>query len=401
MGTTAQGIAARLLQTPWWVQALIIWGVSRVWAAVIFAVVDRQAPDGPWGETPLGYVNFMAIWDGAWYERIHDSGYPTELPRDASGTVQENQWAFYPVFPLAVRAITGLTGLPWALTASTLALLAGFAAAVVIARLFREFLSPTTAVWALALVAFGPTSPVFQTAYAESLHLALVATALLLILRGQALLAAPVILVMCLTRPAGVPFAAALGLTWVVSSVVALRRGTRSWPGIFGDKWFWLALWSCACALLWPGIAWLATGELSAYTDTETAWRAGSLVPFEPWLALGTRFFGPVLAPLAVLVLAGAFILLVTTRIVRQSLPLLLWMWVVCYAVYLAAFLHPQSSTFRMLIPMFVLAAPLMAVSDSRAYRWTLVIVGAMFQIVWVGYLWQWSPLPGGGDYPP
>ncbi|MDO5617181.1 hypothetical protein [Kocuria sp.] len=396
-----------LSRAPWWVQALLVWLASRLWAGVIFAVVDRQAPTGPWGPTPLGYFNFMTIWDGQWYQSVHDAGYPAELPRDAAGTVQPNAWAFFPVFPLLVRGITAFTGLPWAVTASTVALLAGFGAAVLILKLFRDILPNGAALWALAVVAFGPASPVFQTAYAESLHLAMLAGVLLLVLRGQVLWSVGLILLMCLTRPAGVPFAAALGLTWLIHAVGHLGRARAAGtlqvgtvPAVF-NKWFWLAVWACVCAMLWPAFAWAVTGEIGAYTDTETAWRGSSLLVFEPWLALGNRFFGPALGWLAVLVVIVVFFLLITTRVVRQTLPLVVWMWVACYAVYLLAFLHPQSSTFRMLIPLFVLAAPLVAASPSRSYRITLVVVGALFQIVWIGYLWQWSPLPGGGDWPP
>lgn len=395
------------IRLPWWGQALLIWLVSRMWAALLFVVVDRQSPDGPWGPTPLGYFNVLTIWDGQWYERVHDGGYPAELPRDANATVQPNEWAFYPVFPLVVRAITAVTGLPWALAASTVALLAGFAAAVVILKLFREFLAPASALWALAVVAFGPVSPIFQTAYAESLHVALLAGALLLAVRGRALWSVGLILVMCLTRPAGVPFAAALGLTWFTHSVATLRthgaNGTLGVPQVLGvfNRWFWLAVWASACALIWPALAWVVTGEVGAYTQTETAWRGTSLVVFEPWFALGARFLGPYLGWLVVVAVVAGFALLITTRTVRATLPLIVWMWVACYALYLLAFLHPQSSTFRMLAPLFVLAAPLVAASPARSYRITLVVVGALFQIVWVGYLWQWSPLPGGGDWPP
>lgn len=101
------------------------------------------------------------------------------------------------------------------------------------------------------------------------------------------------------------------------------------------------------------------------------------------------------------LVLVVLWVLLMTTTAVRRTLPLGLQVWVHAYAVYLLLFLHPQSSTPRLLLPLFVLAAPLVAVSESRAYRWGLVVVCALSQIVWVGVLWQWSPLPQGGDYPP
>lgn len=394
-------VGARLARQPLWLQALLIWAVARAWSALVLIVVDRQAPDGPWGQTPLGYFATAGIWDGTWYERIHDDGYPTRIPRDETGRVEENSWAFYPVFPLLVRALTGLTGASWTIAAPLVALLTGFAAALAIAALFGHLLGRRDGAWALAVVGFCAVSPILQTAYAESLHLALLALSLLLVLQRRAALAAVAILVMCLTRPAGVPFAAALGIAWAIRALGVLReRGPGAVLDVF-DRWFWLAVWACACALAWPVIAWLVTGEPGAYTETETAWRGTSLVPVEPWLNLGGRLLGEGWGWLFLLVVVGLWVLLMTTTAVRRSLPLGLQVWAHAYAVYLLLFLHPQSSTPRMLLPLFMLAAPLIAVSESRAYRWGLVVVCALSQIVWVGVLWQWSPLPQGGDYPP
>ena len=392
---------ARLARQPLWLQVLLLWAVARAWSALVLIVIDRQAPDGPWGETPLGYFATAGIWDGEWYQRIHDDGYPTQIPRDRTGSAEENAWAFYPVFPLLVRGITSLTGAPWSIVAPLVSLAASFAAALAIAALFRRLLGQHDALWALAVVGLCAVSPILQTAYAESLHLALLALSLLLVLQRRSALAAVAILVMCLSRPAGVPFAAALGIVWALRAVRVL---TERGPGGLGqvlDRWFWLALWACACALAWPAIAWLATGEPRAYTDTETAWRGTSLVPLEPWAVLGAQLLGEGWGWLFVLVLVVLWVLLMTTTAVRRTLPLGLQVWVHAYAVYLLLFLHPQSSTPRLLLPLFVLAAPLVAVSESRAYRWGLVVVCALSQIVWVGVLWQWSPLPQGGDYPP
>lgn len=406
LGGALRGAGSWLLHRPWWLQALLVWAASRAWGVLLFTVVDRQSyRDGPWGEGPLGYFRYVSIWDGSWYESILTEGYPTEIPRDAEGTAQANAWAFYPVYPYLVRVLMQVTGLPWSAAASSAALVFGFGAAVLMLQLFRRLLPGPGALWALAVVAFSAAAPVLQAAYAESLHLGLLAAALLLVLDRRALWAAPLILVLCLTRPAGVPFAAALGLTWFIRSCLALREQEPEHrlghlPGLF-DRWFWLALWACACALLWPLIAWLVTGEPRAYTDTETAWRGTGLVVVEPWLALGGRLLGQGWGWLLLLAVAGGFGLVMTSRVVRAVLPLGVRVWAIAYGVYLLLFLHPQSSTFRMLLPLFVLAVPLVALSDSRAYRWLLVIVGVLSQIVWVGYLWQWSPLPGGGDYPP
>lgn len=392
---------ARLARQPLWLQALLLWAVARAWSALVLIVVDRQAPDGPWGQTPLGYFATAGIWDGTWYESIHDDGYPTRIPRDETGRVEENAWAFYPVFPLLVRTVTGLTGASWTIAAPSVALVAGFAAALAIAALFRHLLGRRDGLWALAVVGLCAVSPILQTAYAESLHLALLALSLLLVLQRRAALAAVAILLMCLTRPAGVPFAAALGIVWAIRALGMLReRGPGAVLDVF-DRGFWLALWACACALAWPVIAWTATGEPGAYTETETAWRGTALVPIEPWLNLGGQLLGKGWGWLFLLVVVVLWLLLMTTTAVRRSLPLGLQVWAHAYAVYLLLFLHPQSSTLRMLLPLFVLAAPLIAVSESRAFRWCLVVVCALSQIVWVGVLWQWSPLPQGGDYPP
>ena len=40
-------------------------------------------------------------------------------------------------------------------------------------------------------------------------------------------------------------------------------------------------------ALMWPAIAWAVTGDIQAYTKTETVWRGHDLVPFKPWFDTG------------------------------------------------------------------------------------------------------------------
>ncbi|MFI7585247.1 hypothetical protein ACH9DO_15865 [Kocuria sp. M1N1S27] len=395
-------MSSRPTAAPWWVQAALVWAASRIWAWAVFTTVGRQQGPGPWGDGALGYLAFTGTWDSDWYERIAREGYPASLPRDGTGQVQENAWAFYPVYPLLVRVLSAATGTGWDVTASAVSLAASLGALLLVHRLFLRLAPPGTALWGLAFVAFSPVAPVLQVPYAESLHLLLLAAALLLVARGRHLAAAPVVLLMCLTRPAGVPFAAALGVTWLVRSVRRYRAGELRRPVDAVDGLFGLAVFSCAAALAWPAIAWGVTGDPTAYTDTETAWRGGGgLRPVVPWFHAGVGLFGPVLGPAApVLLVAGAAALL-RARAVRERLDLVTRVWLASYAVYLLLFLHPQSSTFRLLLPLFPLALPLSAVSDSRAYRVACVVAGAVLQLVWVGWLWHWKQLPGGGDHPP
>jgi hypothetical protein len=85
--------------------------------------------------------------------------------------------------------------------------------------------------------------------------------------------------------------------------------------------------------------------------------------------------------------------------VVRLGVELRLWC--ACYMGYLLMFLHPQTSTFRMLLPLFPLALGAAFLSRSRAYRGTVVVMFLLLQMVWIGGVWAWAQLPGGGDYPP
>ena len=85
----------------------------------------------------------------------------------------------------------------------------------------------------------------------------------------------------------------------------------------------------------------------------------------------------------------------------RRVLAAPLNLWCLSYFAYLILFLNPQSSTFRLLLPLFPLVIVVAAASRSRAYRWALLVAGACAQWGWVGWLWHWKQLPGGGDYPP
>lgn len=408
---TRSGLARVWLATPWWAAVLVVYGLSRVWGWAVFTAVGRQQGPGPWGDGALGYLDFVSTWDSDWYERIFQGGYPSVIPRDALGFAQENPWAFYPVHPFLVRGLDALTGTGWALTAATVSLLAGFGAALVLYRIFDAvpaLREPRWAngvaqapLWAVAVFAFNPVAPVLQTPYAEALHLLLLHLAILSVVRGRALWTGVFAVVMALTRPTGVAFAAALGVWWLWRGVVAVRRGERTWYRCV-DRWFVVTVVAGAAALSWPAIAWAVTGEPTAYTDTETAWRGGShVVPLVPWFERGLSLFGPVAGILAPVVLVAAVVLVLRSRVVEQALPFFARVWVAAYGCYLLVVLHPQSSTFRLLLPWAVLAGPLVHVSRSRAYRALLVITGAILQVVWVGWLWHWKQLPGGGDYPP
>ncbi len=185
----------------------------------------------------LGYLEFISTWDSGWYWQIADRGYPVELPQDMSGTVMQNQWAFYPLFPLTSGYISRTTGLEYYAVASTVALLAGFIAAWIVYRLCiasLQALGRTDAAentslgcWAVAVFAFLPVAPVLQAPYAESVNLIFLAWTLYLMVRARYLLLLPVAALACLSRPVGVPLGAAAGLWWFICLITDMRADAR------------------------------------------------------------------------------------------------------------------------------------------------------------------------------
>ncbi len=401
MSVLAARVGDAVRRWPWWLQVSALFVAARLISACIFMAAALHQDTNPWFPAKPDYWNFINIWDARWYGEVISNGYPAVLPVDAAGKVQENAWAFYPLFPFLGGSLSALTGIAPAAALAFIAMVSGLGAALVIYSLFRHRAPHGTAMWAVAFFATFPVSGILQVPYAEPLTILLLGAALLLVVRRQYYLAMPVALLMCLSRPVGVPFAAMMGLLFVYRLV---QRGRGRGPGAHSPGELGglagLAALSGAAALIWPAAAWATTGDIEAYTKTETVWRGHDLVPFKPWFDTGIHLFGPVLGVLAPFVFAGLFaLMLFSPPVVKLGVELRLWC--ACYMAYLLVFLHPQTSTFRMLLPLFPLALGAAMLSRSRAYRGTVVVMFILLQIVWIVWLWAWAQLPGGGDYPP
>ncbi|MDQ0825035.1 hypothetical protein QFZ60_001208 [Arthrobacter sp. B2I5] len=405
-GNLAHRTASAVRSWPWWLQVTALYGGARLVSACIFMAAALHQGANPWFPPKPDYWNFINIWDARWYAQVIANGYPSVLPTDAGGNVQENTWAFYPLFPALAGGLSRLTGLNPAASLTLIAMLAGWAAALVVYALFRQKAPHAPAMWGVAFFSTFPVSAVLQVPYAEPLSLLLLAAALLLVVRRQYLWAMPVVFLLSLSRPVGVPFAAMAGVLLVSRCIAHIRKGRERGGDeaahSLGDLAALAGLTAVAgvSALVWPAAAWAATGDPEAYTKTETVWRGRDLVPFKPWFDTGVELFGPVLGLLAPVVFVALFVaVLFLPPVVRLGTELRLWC--ACYMGYLLMFLHPQTSTFRMLLPLFPLALGAAFLSRSRAYRGTVVAMFLLLQIVWIVWLWAWAQLPGGGDYPP
>ncbi len=388
-------LLAPLCRAPWWLKVTLLYVGARIVSFAILLGAAWHAEESPWGGRQPDYLTFIDRWDAGWYERIFDGGYPTTIPRNENGTAQPNQWAFYPVFPLLARGLSAVTGLGWPAAGAIVATAAGLGAALMIYVLFRNFASPGTTLWGVAFFAMFPISPVLQVPYAESLGVLFLAAALHLLIRGNYWAALPMVVLLCLSRPAGVPFAAV-----VLVHLVLRWRKHEPFPRRDLVAGAVLLVGSGIMAFAWMLIAWWVTGERTAYTDTETAWRGSELVLFKPWFDAGVDLVGPLWGPVLPVLFVGLVALYLNSKAVRR-IGLELRIWCAMYLLYLLAVLHPQSSTFRMLLPLFPLALAAAFISRSRAYRGSVLVMFSVLQIVWVVWLWQFSAISTGQAWPP
>ncbi len=396
-------LVVRYRLTPWWARVLIVFAASRVVTTVIMlAFANVQGPN-PWTGARPNYFSFAAMWDSYWYYIVAVSGYPHTLPLQSDGHVGENAWAFLPGFPAVLRLFLTV-GVPFEVAGVIIAVAFSAGAALLFFRLMSGVLPSGTALFAVVLFCVGMTSPILQVGYAESMQLFFLFWALLLLQDRRYYLMIPVIAAAALTRPSGLAFAVMLLFHLVYRFVV---RHRDPFPIRERVAVVVAGLSSAFLGAAWTLVAWIGTGSPTAYTDTELAWRAGwigyqELVPFQAWFqgaswwlsfvgAPAPGLFGAVVVVALVVVFTG---LLFSPWARRLGVDLRLWL--AGYAVYLLAVFFPQTSTFRLLMPLAP-ALGAFALPRSTGYRVALVLLSIASQVVWMWFAWfvivpDWSP---------
>jgi hypothetical protein len=388
----ARRVAGRVAALPATVHVLLVWALARAASAVVTVLVARSQVANGWTGARPGYLEYAGIWDGAWYRRIAEDGYPVPLPRDAAGVASQSEWAFLPAYPMVVRAVQALTGLGWEAAAPTTSLVLGAAAAVVVHRLFRVRAGPRPALAGVALLATFPSSPVTQYAYTESLALLSLSGALLLLVTRRYLACAVAVTLLGLTRPVGLPLAV------VVLAHLAHRvrgpepPGGRGLAGLLA-----LAGWAAAAGLAWPVVTGVVHGDPTTYAQVQSAWRGGQVRWFIDWWFASRFFFGEVVGPVVV---AAVVLALVTAVAGPWARPLGTEMraWCLAYGAYLLAVVQPSTPVFRfwlLMVPLALLAA-LATRSWPRLVAWLAAHLA--LQVVWVSTLWHFTPP---SDWPP
>ena len=394
---------------------LVVYAVARVVAllALWVAATWFQNPAGV-GHADPGIGDLFGLWDGVWYERIVRDGYPVPLPVDAdSGAVTYSAWAFYPLYPYLVKAVM-LTGLPFTAAGVLLNVVLGGVAAVLIWAVLRTGVHADRqpqrerlALVAACLWCFYPTTAVMLKPYTEALAVALVAGALLLLVRRRYLLVAAVALPLGLTR--GV--APALGCAALIHLAVRWREdraaGIRPLDGQRASAVVMLGALGIS-AVAWPVLAGLVTGVPTAFFDVQAAWgQRPDKGPFVLWIEWAWQSRG--VAGVVVLVsLVATYVALVLGRHGRW-ISIEARAWALAYPLYLFAVVRPITSMWRFLLLDFPLAALLASVAMRTANGQSVVPhwrrrVAVVLLVVIVGLVWWTCALlvyTPWGSFPP
>lgn len=368
-----------------------IWAIGRavnlglLW---MFFEVSRLAElgFGPFGIHVRTFQSFLTGWDADHYLNIAAIGYPVRLPTE-NGIVQPNDWAFLPVLPFLERTISDLTAIDPGLVGIAVSIAASLGATIVLFLLLRQVTTPHAAWWGIVLFTFAPLSFVFVLAYAESLFLLLLFTALLLAIRRQYLWILPVGVVAAYTRPGVLALALGLGIVFVVRW---FRHRVDPFPWRERLSLAASGLAIAAAGLSWTYIAEAVTGTPHAYVLTEIAWwiplvGTGDFVPLTPWF----RFFGTYLNVFGILLVLGimaAFAWWIFSKPTRK-LGLVIVAYAASYGLYLFGVFLPQQSTFRLMMPL----SPLLGderFSSTRHRRQWLLLGCLALQVVAVFLLW-------------
>lgn len=368
----------------------VVYVVSRLITTAFFVAASAMAPAGSrFGVSP-DPGSFVLGWDATWYWLIAEQGYPQQLPLTETGDVAENAWAFMPVFPFVAKAV-GLPFGSWGAGALVVSLIAGYLCCLALFALLRERIGFTAAAWAVVLFSSGPLAALFQVGYAETLFLLWLLLALLCVQRRRWWWLYAIVPLMAFTRPGVLAFALFLGLYGVVRIVGRARDPLSRSDVVHGLV---LAALATATGFAWQVVASLATGDPGAYLATELAWRRPwvgdeeGFVPFLGWFQGAALWFahwglGEVTGVVvAIAVIVGLAAVLVAVPAVRR-LGIEIRLWSAAYIVYLLAVFFPQSSIFRLLLPLSPLWGAV-ALPRSRAWRVAMLALALAGQWWWI-----------------
>jgi len=170
------------------------WVAGRALVLGTAAIMHVTGPRGLIGNDERSQVlGVLGAWDGRWYRTVAANGYILEPGRQSDP-------AFFPLFPLLLRALHGV-GLGYLAAGIVLSQLAFLGALVAFEALTRALFDEAFSRRAVVYLALFPMGFVFSMSYPESVVLCLIALAGVAALRGHWIAAAILMALGTLARP--------------------------------------------------------------------------------------------------------------------------------------------------------------------------------------------------------
>ncbi len=362
--------------------AVLLYGAAR--QAQISASSGYHAEDLTAASPPFSEV--VANWDGQWYQSIALHGYPNALPT-ADGAVLQNEWAFFPLFPLLCRAVMAGTGMSFGWAAVALNILVGAIAVCALYRILVARTSVFNARVAVTLLCSFVAAPALQVAYTEALALLLVVLTLWAIATGRYWVSLAPATALSLTRGV-LPAMAVVLIVTVAVRAAATRDTSVSWwrPLARGVV---VGVVMLGLSMAWPMIAGVVTGVPDAYLRTQDAWPARRDLPaFGGWFASAMTW--QPLPQAGFLVALGVMVAAIWLQ--RRTFGLVLTTWALAYLAYILTMTAPSPSILRYLMLCVVPFWPLLRdPAPSRSTRTALLLpvgivslLGVAAQAWWV-----------------
>lgn len=266
-----------------WTSRLAVWAagvlgllwLGRAPGSEQFDPAHLTTPYSPLGDL---LVAPAARWDSVWFLTVARDGYG-----DAHDHAQA---AFFPLYPLLVRALGWVVGSPL-LAGILLSLACMLVALVLLHRLAALELGERDARGTVLLVAFAPTAVFFSAVYSESLFLLVSVGAFLAARQGRWAWAGAFAMLAALTRNSGILLLVPLALLFLygprADRAAAVAAAARpGWARLrprhpLAPQALWLGLAPLGLAL-WLGWCALALGDAFAPYHAQALW----LRHFEP-----------------------------------------------------------------------------------------------------------------------
>jgi mannosyltransferase PIG-V len=324
--------------------------LSRV--AVLFAALGAK-----WFAPQLHLLSAStAGWDAHWYTLIAQHGYPHHIVNEGQGS----RWAFFPAWPLTIRAAVEVTRLSYVQVTLILCFALGLTSAIALWLAVREVFGSVVADRAVLLYVFFPTAYVLSLGYSEGLFITTCGACLYALSRRYWITAALFAVLGGLSRNFGVVLVACV----VVAAGHAFVTDRKIRP-----------LVAVAIAPLgfvsWLLYSWWSVGTPFAFLQAERFWGDSHFVWFTtPILAVVDMFTGldalkngqVVLCVLGVAFAYVGIVLLSKARDKEVSIPMFWWVFTIAGTLAMLSSYEPDS----------VLRYSMAVITVYAAYAWRM-----------------------------